>query len=179
MELGQVLEKVREHEIQHVVLTGGEPMLFEPIEELAGSLKALGHTITIETAGTIHRHIKCDLMSISPKLANSTPPADSGWKERHESTRLDREPLKYLIRDYNCQLKFVVNPDVPGDLAEIEELLKELPSIEPNQVLLMAEGTDAETLHRRMQDLVPICMSKNWRLTPRMHVDLFGNTRGT
>lgn len=179
MELRDILAEVERHQIDHVVLTGGEPMLFDPIEDLAANLKELGHTITIETAGTIHRFIPCDLMSISPKLANSTPPQDSGWQERHETTRLDREPLKQLLQNYNCQLKFVVNPDVPGDIEEIEGLLAELPSIEPGRVLLMAEGIDAEVLHRRMQALVPICMARNWRLTPRLHVDLFGNTRGT
>lgn len=179
MELRDIIAEVERHQIDHVVLTGGEPMLFDPIEELAENLKELGHTITIETAGTIHRYIKCDLMSISPKLANSTPNQDSGWEERHEATRLDREPLRKLLQNYSCQLKFVVNPDVPGDIEEIETLLAELPSVEPGRVLLMAEGIDAEVLHRRMQALVPLCMARNWRLTPRLHVDLFGNTRGT
>lgn len=177
--LEEILAEVAKHHIDHVVLTGGEPMLFEPIEQLAVSLKERGHTITIETAGTVYRDLPCDLMSISPKLANSTPDAESGWAERHETTRLDREPLHRLLKKYNSQLKFVVNPDVPGDLEEIEALLSDLPQIPPERILLMAEGIDSATLHRRMQALVPLCMAKNWRLTPRMHVDLFGNTRGT
>src|ERR1700704_5838800 len=36
----------------HVVITGGEPMLFPSVVELAARLKAAGHHITIETAGT-------------------------------------------------------------------------------------------------------------------------------
>ncbi len=83
------------------------------------------------------------------------------------------------MKCYNAQLKFVVNPDVPGDLEEIEALLTALPPFPADRILLMAEGIDSETLHRRMQALVPVCMARNWRLTPRMHVDLFGNTRGT
>ena len=179
MDLRDIIAQVRQHDIDHVVLTGGEPMLFEPIEELAANLMELGHTITIETAGTVYRDIKCDLMSISPKLENSTPPEDSGWRERHEVTRRDRQPLAQLLENYHCQLKFVVNPDAPGDIEEIESLLSNLPAIEPSRILLMAEGIDSETLHRRMKELVPICMARNWRLTPRMHVDLFGNTKGT
>ena len=179
VELPEILGQVLAHRIDHVVLTGGEPMLFDPIEQLAANLKEAGKTITVETAGTVYRELPCDLMSISPKLANSTPPEDSGWQERHESTRLDREPLRKLLERYSCQLKFVVTPEKGDDLAEIDRLLGELPNLEPGQVLLMAEGIDSATLHQRMAKLVPICMERNWRLTPRMHVDLFGNTRGT
>ena len=179
LEIPQILESVAQHKIQHIVLTGGEPMLFDPIEVLAQSLKAAGHTITIETAGTVYREVPCDLMSISPKLANSTPPKDSGWQDRHEASRLDREPLRKLVERYECQLKFVVNPDQTGDIEEIESLLSELSPVEPNKILLMAEGIDSATLNRRMKALVPVAMARNWRLTPRLHVDLFGNTKGT
>lgn len=179
METRDIVAEVERHQIEHVVLTGGEPMIFDPIEELAKILKGIGHTITIETAGTFHRDLACDLMSISPKLANSTPALESGFVARHETIRLDRSPLSYLMDTYDCQLKFVVNPDESGDLEEIDQLLQSLPPIEPSRILLMAEGTDSETLNRRMRALVPVCISRNWRLTPRLHVDLFGNTRGT
>lgn len=179
MDVQDILAKVFEHNIRHVVLTGGEPMLFDAVEGLAHGLKGAGHVITIETAGTVFREVPCDLMSISPKLANSSPPEESGWRERHETTRLDRDPLRKLMQRYDCQLKFVVDPDQAGDVDEIESLLSVLPPIEPNRVLLMAEGVDSETLNRRMKALVPICMARSWRLTPRLHVDLFGNTKGT
>ena len=37
-----------------------------------------GRHITIETAGTLYLPIDCDLMSISPKMSNSTPVAERG-----------------------------------------------------------------------------------------------------
>jgi hypothetical protein len=43
----------------------------------------------------------------------------------------------------------------------------------------MPEGTESETLHRRAKLLVAPVMARNWRLTQRLHIDLFGNTRGT
>ena len=43
----------------------------------------------------------------------------------------------------------------------------------------MPEGTDSETLHRRATMLVKPVMDRNWRLTQRLHIDLFGNTKGT
>lgn len=174
----EILEDVRRRGVRHVVVTGGEPMLFDDVEPLAARLRRLGHVITIETAGTVFRELACDLMSISPKLANSTPQNDP-WQERHEQTRNDRAPLKRLIQTYDVQLKFVVNPDQGDDLEEIDELLQDLPPVPPERILLMAEGTDADTLHRRGRLLAPICLERGWRLSPRFHVDLFGNKRAT
>jgi 7-carboxy-7-deazaguanine synthase len=118
-------------------------------------------------------------MSISPKLANSTPAHDANWKDRHEAGRLQFDVLKALIGAYSYQLKFVVNPEEGDDLGEIEGILNQLHGVESTRVLLMPEGTDSETLHRRAKLLVSPVMARNWRLTQRLHIDLFGNTKGT
>lgn len=177
--IGSLVDGANRSGVGHVVLTGGEPMLFEPIESLSRALRAEGHKVTIETAGTVFRDVACDLMSISPKLANSTPPTESGWRERHEAARLDFAILNRLLSSYYCQLKFVVNPDEGEDLAEIESILAELPTFPPERVLLMPEGTESQTLHRRAKGLVDPCILRGWRLSPRLHIDLFGNTKGT
>ncbi len=177
--LDAILAKVSESDIRHVVLTGGEPMLFDPIEELTRELKLRDKIITIETAGTVFRRVACDLMSISPKLANSTPNPESGWRERHEAARLDRKPLKRLIEAYDVQLKFVVDPRRPEDFAEIDDVLAGLPHVSPDRILLMPEGTDSAVLQERQRALVATCLQRGWRLAPRLHVDLFGHTRGT
>jgi 7-carboxy-7-deazaguanine synthase len=62
----------------HVVLTGGEPMLFAELIPLSTALRNAGWHITIETSGTLYLPVACDLMSISPKLSNSTPDATMG-----------------------------------------------------------------------------------------------------
>lgn len=175
-----LLGEIAQRGVRHVVVTGGEPMLFDATEALCEGLRARGHVITIETAGTAFRALPCDLMSISPKLANSAPPGESGWRERHESTRANRAPLRQLLDAYACQLKFVVRADrLDADLAEIDEVLAELPPMEPERILLMAEGTDSQTQLVGQRALVDVCLARGWRLTPRMHIDLFGNTRGT
>lgn len=172
MDIEQIVSQVH---AKHVVLTGGEPMLFDPIETLALELKARGHTITVETAGTIYRDLPCDLASISPKLAHSTPPGD--WAERHEASRWKPDVIRKLVETYPYQLKFVVGE--LSDLVEIEQMLSEIGEVEPQRVLLMPEGTDSATLQRRARELVQPCIDRNWRLSPRWHIDLFGNTRGT
>ena len=161
---------------RNVVVTGGEPMIFENIGALCEGLGRDAH-VTIETAGTVFRAgLKCDLMSISPKLANSTPTEDPVWRERHESIRLDRTPLQDLKRSYPYQLKFVVTGE--SDLAEIDEILAPLDA-DPARILLMPEGIEKEALRERMKDLAPICLTRGWRLCPRLHIELYGNTRGT
>ena len=178
-EIATEVVQLADGEVEHVVLTGGEPMLFAPIVPLAERLKEHGFTITVETAGTVYRDLPCDLMSVSPKLANSTPPERSGWRERHEEKRTNIEVLTKLVENYTHQLKFVVDPDQGGDIEEIETLLKRLPEIEPDRVLLMPEGTDTETLDRRTKLLVPIALERGWGISPRLHIELYGNTRGT
>lgn len=177
-----ILEEAKASGAPHIVVTGGEPMLFDAIERLCSGLRRAGVTITIETAGTIFRELECDLMSISPKLSNSAPPENTPneWHRRHESTRLQLDELRRLIETYHCQLKFVVNPEGEApDLEEIEALLAQVGGIETQCVVLMAEGTDTETQLRRQRLLVPVCLERGWRLTPRMHIDLFGNQKGT
>src|SRR5512133_3275566 len=69
----EVLEEASRYPTGHIVITGGEPFLAPDLDELTNRLKALDAHITIETAGTIFKPVKCDLISVSPKLSNSTP----------------------------------------------------------------------------------------------------------
>lgn len=182
MAVDEIVEAVSGHGVPHVVLTGGEPMLFDAVEELSKKLDERGHTITIETAGTVFRELPCHLMSISPKLANSDPGAEAGegWTERHRRLRSDLTPLKRLIAVYPYQLKFVVNPEGRNDdVSEIRAILDELGGVTRDRILLMPEGTDSETLRRRGRKVAEICVREGFRFCPRLHIELFGNTRGT
>lgn len=164
---------------QHVVITGGEPMLSPEIVELTRRLTADGRHITIETAGTLLRDVVCDLMSISPKLANSTPAAERAgeWSVRHERDRLNLPVLRALTSSWPFQLKFVVAE--PADVDEIKPLLKELPGVEPGRVWLMPEGTSAVVLAERMAWLEPLCVREGYHPCPRMHIAWYGHQRGT
>ena len=178
MTIDEILNEVQIQNLDHVVLTGGEPMLFDPIIELTTRLKHLGKTVTIETAGTIFRDLECDLMSISPKLGHSTPVGDPQWEERHEELRLQPGVLRQLIESYPYQLKFVVTGD-PAEIIEIDSLLAQIGPVPPDHILLMPEGRDQASLWATAKKLVPTALERNWRLAPRLQIDLFGDTRGT
>ncbi|HEY4330390.1 MAG TPA: 7-carboxy-7-deazaguanine synthase QueE [Phycisphaerae bacterium] len=177
----------------HIVLTGGEPMMFKELVPLIAALKAQGKHITVETAGTLWLDNlppaphSIDLASISPKLSNSTPlTRESGrFAQSHEKQRLNFNVLKtFATHDaiVERQWKFVVASE--PDLAEVETLLATLNQtlprpIPPGDVLLMPEGIDAQTILARSQWLASICEQKCYRLSPRLHILLYGNTRGT
>src|SRR3954464_7367970 len=74
MTLDAILAEVALHPTRFCVVTGGEPMIAKGIHELLARLRSARMHITIETAGTVPPDgIHCDLASVSPKLANSTP----------------------------------------------------------------------------------------------------------
>lgn len=184
--LEDVLEEAEEGGVSHAVVTGGEPMMFEGVEPLCAGLRALGMHVTIETAGTIFRRVEADLMSISPKLRNSTPSAaletkiGAGWAAKHEARRLNLDSLRALLRAHpgsGRQLKFVVATE--PDIEEIEALLALLPEATPRDVMLMPEGVTAEALAARMRWIEAACAARGWTPCRRLHIELFGNTRGT
>jgi 7-carboxy-7-deazaguanine synthase len=173
LELERILDEVTAHPARHVVVTGGEPMLLPALIPLTERLRALGLHITVETAGTVFRPVACDLMSISPKLANSTPAGP--WAAEHDRLRIQPATLRELMGRYVYQLKFVIAK--PGDLAEVRSLLADLKA-DRERVILMPEGTDREVLRERSVWLAEICKEEGFRFSPRLHVDLYGNQRG-
>ena len=175
MPLDLIVAAVRAHPTRHVVITGGEPMIAPGIVALTEAFD--GMHITIETAGTVFAPVRCDLMSISPKLANSTPHQRDGgrWAAAHERLRHQPDILRQLMSAYPYQMKFVIA--APGDMEEALAIVRET-NAASGQVVLMPEGTDAATLRERGLWLVEIAKREGFRFSPRLHVDLWGNRRG-
>lgn len=173
----EILATVQSFPARHVVVTGGEPMLLESMVPLTQSLRAEGLHITIETAGTVFQPVACDLMSISPKLANSTPHIreDGKWAQQHDRLRYQPDVLRRLMDAYDYQLKFVVSS--PQDIPEINMMLRDL-SADRSKVVLMPEGTSTQVVQERGRWLAEIAKKELFRLSPRLHVDLWGDERG-
>jgi len=175
----EVLREVRKYSARHIVITGGEPLLAAEIQELAAALKRAVAHITIETAATIFKPVACDLVSLSPKLANSTP-----WKRQqgkfaqmHEERRLNLEVIQKFIDGYDYQLKFVVHQR--SDFNEIREILDQLKNVDSARVLVMPQGKTVKQLRNKARWIVEMCKKHGYGFTPRLHIELFGNRRGT
>ena len=177
MRMGAVIAAVRRNWASHVVVTGGEPMIAPAVVLLTERLKQFEQHITIETAGTVYAPVKCDLMSISPKLANSTPHRRDGgrWAAQHDRLRYQPEVLKKLMAEYAYQMKFVVSGQ--EDLKEIFQIIEDT-GADRSRVMLMAEGTSVETIYERAQWIVEVCKNEKFRYSPRLHIDLWGDKRG-
>jgi 7-carboxy-7-deazaguanine synthase len=170
--LESIVAEVERYPARHVVVTGGEPMIAPEIAALTEMLGA--RHITIETAGTVWAPVRCDLMSISPKLSNSTP--EGQWAKQHDRLRIQPDVLQRLMSSYGYQLKFVIAK--PEDLAEVEALVASL-GADRGKVILMPEGIDPVTLRARGAWLAEICKQEGFRFSPRLHIELYGNRRGT
>jgi 7-carboxy-7-deazaguanine synthase len=174
LSIGEILDRAAQFSAaKHVVLTGGEPMIAPAIVELSERFRERGMHITVETAGTVFAPVACDLMSISPKLSNSTP--EGVFRARHERLRQQPDVLRRLIAEYDYQLKFVIARE--DDIGEVCAVVSQL-NTPAGKVILMPEGISAEVLRERGVWLAGICKRYGFRFSPRLHVDLYGNRRG-
>jgi 7-carboxy-7-deazaguanine synthase len=165
--------------LDHVVVTGGEPMMLPELVPLCAELRRRGMHVTIETAGTRYQPVECDLMAVSPKLSNSTPHADEApqWIGLHERNRAAPDILRRLNAEYDCQFKFVV--DSLSDCTEVREYLADFPEIDRSRVLLMPMGTQAAALAAKAEWLEPYCKEHGLTFCPRRQIEWFGCRRGT
>jgi 7-carboxy-7-deazaguanine synthase len=164
--------------VKHLVITGGEPFIFTELPEWVSHFKSLGYVITIETAGTIWRSTTADLISISPKLNNSTPDSHEYPKisQRHEKARINIPALSNFIQQHDCQLKFVLEEN--EGLTEVTDLLESLPNIAKENIYLMPQTQDKD-YSKAIQSLIDVAMQSGFRVTPRLQIAIWGNKRAT
>ena len=51
--------------------------------------------------------------------------------------------------------------------------------VRPDRVLLMPQGMTSEELQEKSGWVAGLCKSYGFRFCPRIHIDLYGHTRGT
>jgi len=202
MTVDDVVEAVRSRDPDHVVLTGGEPLIHDASAELLDRLGAEYH-LTVETNGTVvpPADAPIDLASVSPKLASSTPTPErvpdaaadgdldapdaanaEAWTDRHEANRIDVDALATLVDRYESQLKFVVTGR--DDVPEIVDLLARVRDaasvpVPDEEVLLMPEGRTREELAGTRSTVAELAAEYGFRYTPRIHVDLWNDAPET
>lgn len=177
MSVAEIVEAVRQWWYPHVVITGGEPMIFTELNELAIALKKQDRFLTVETAGTVFQELPVDLMSISPKRSNSTPLDHPSWRTRHDQRRHVPDVIRSLIESYSCQFKFVI--DHPEDVDDVLQYLNEFPEIDRRSVWLMPQAIEPKSLVEKMVWLQPLAMEHGFHLSTRLQIQQFGNQRGT
>ena len=195
--VAEIVRAVKKWPCRHVVITGGEPMIDAELPKLTRELKAADKHITIETAGIAYiADMPCDLMSISPKLSNSTPAVED---RRRKSVIGSLAPtpvvgagrtdvagqgfsgpdiavLRELINNYDYQLKFVV--DSQDDIAEIQETLARLGNVGAQKVMLMPQAATRDELLSKSPMVADLCKSTGFAFSQRLQVLLWNGRRG-
>jgi len=171
----ELVAESEESGARFVVVTGGEPLLQREIGVLTERLQAVGMHVTVETAGTVEPPFRCNLLSLSPKTANSDPTGDA--RERHARLRGDVAVARRLLARFSdYQIKFVV--EGADDMPEVLDILEGLGNVDPRRVLLMAQGRTAMEVSEKASGVAALCIEHGFRYTPRLHLDLFGGGRG-
>lgn len=165
-----VAERIAALGQSRLVVTGGEPLL-----QGAALARMLAHlpdmAVEVETNGTVEAHPTLDPLiaqyNVSPKLAHSGNDA---------ALALIPERLAAFAADARAWFKFVIAE--PEDVAEVLDLRQRY-ALPADRIFLMAEGTDSEALRDREQWLSGLCLEHGFRMTDRLHIHLYGDTRGT
>ncbi|WP_242688084.1 7-carboxy-7-deazaguanine synthase QueE [Alienimonas californiensis] len=166
-------ERLLAEDCEHIVLTGGEPLLTPGVVPLTHALREAGRHVTIETAGTVFRPVAADLISLSPKLSNSTPAGRRA--ARHEATRDAPAVVARLLAEFDSQLKFVV--EGPDDLPEIERWLLDH-NADRSRVFLMPQARTSAEYARLAPAIRRLAEEGGFRFGPRLHVARWGDRRG-
>jgi len=181
LSVSQIITQIKKYPTKYIVITGGEPMICPSLASLCKALKK--YHITIETAGIkFVGGLKCDLMSISPKLSNAySKPSD-------EKTYLKIDELQKLIKGYEYQLKFVI--EKAGDVKEVNRILEKLDSrfhgndkgrgniLDRSKVMLMPQARKLSEYAKRGELCATLCKKYGFALSPRLQITLWGNKRG-
>lgn len=173
--------------IKHSMVTGGSPTLNSTVlQEICNILKLFGHYITIETEGSKYVETSADFISLSPKLASSTPRVGTiapnskivtqKQADNHNKKRKNFKAMEDLISlhpDY--QLKPVISEI--SDMEEVKEI-QEILGIPNSMVYLMPAGGTEKDLQGKRGWLMEYCWKEGYNYTDRIHITAYGDKRG-
>jgi len=165
----QMDRKLRKYDFYRVVLTGGEPLLYDLSDLLFTSFTRF---IEVETNGTLipkKAEVLINKYNVSIKLRNSGIPK----KQRIVPKAIEWFAKQNIHYEEVCEFKFVVS--TMRDIEEIKQLEKKFGL---NNISIMPEGTTREKILEGMEKLIPICKETHWKLSPRLQTLLWGNKRG-
>lgn len=148
-----------------LVVTGGEPLAHPAIDVLLQWALARWARVEVETSGIVAPELFSDglFYNWSPKLSRVTP--------RHAETWVHSVAL--LARNGVCKIVVGTRFDWDEALGRLE--YEEVPA---SRVVIMPQGVEAQDLDDRMRWLAPLCIERGFRLSPRLHVQLWGRERG-
>ena len=187
--------------IDHLMISGGSPTMHKNI---VNHIVNLAHEvrdmfITLETEGShyIETDQKIDLLSISPKFANSVPRLKEGEDEiaGPNGVMLNRESIEGLAKSHN---RYRLNHDAIGKMIsfhrnyhfkpvvdirdrsiweQIEEFIT-IHNIPKRRVWVMPAGDTREAIIPNYSYVISECVRRGYNFTGRAHIIAFDTERG-
>lgn len=174
VEIDEIVARVAAFAPVGIVITGGEPLMQQGrLVELITQIKtACGPVwVEVETNGSVLPNTALiplvNQFNVSPKLAHSGNDAALALRE-------DR--LETFARLPSSWFKFVLGE--PDQIDEVTALARRH-RIPPDRVFLMPLGTSSEAVRTRSLWLADLCLKHGFRFSDRLHIHLYGDTRGT
>ena len=171
--LEQAIADILELNQPGLVITGGEPMLQQDaLVNLVSLLKARQPDtfIEIETNGTVapspELEALVDQFNCSPKTSNA---------QTHDK-RLNRDALEQLKASGKAVFKFVCSSK--ADVEEVGQIVEAL-ALDLHRVFIMPKGTTSEELDASLVEISAHAQQLGFKLTDRVHIREFGDSRGT
>ena len=172
--IDEIVSRVADTSPSGIVITGGEPLmqkgrlapLITAIKEACGPV-----WVEIETNGSVlpTRDLipLINQFNVSPKLSHSGN--DMAVAQREQSlTAFAALPSSWF--------KFVISE--PGDVEEVLRISDRY-KIAHDRVFLMPLGTSSKDIRDRSGWIIDKCLKHGFRFTDRLHIHIFGDTRGT
>jgi len=159
---------------ERVILTGGEPLMQQAalkslIDQVRDALPAC--IFEVETNGTIlpdaDLQERLSQFNVSPKLQSS---------RNEDDRRIVPDTLQFYANDKRAFFKFVIADQT--DLGEVEDLITNL-ALPRHRLFLMPEGTSVPALDDKAGWLLDAAVRLGVGFSDRLHIRLFGDTRGT
>lgn len=167
--VGAIVEQLEGMDVELVVITGGEPLLQQRrLVPLVEACTRRGWKVEVETNGTIApRHDFADNVAqfnVSPKLPNSGVLAERALRP---------DALAALQDSGKAVFKFVA-----AEAAELDEVAAVVDGYGLAPVWVMPAGTSTEEILHVSRDLADAVLARGWQLGTRLHILLWGDSRG-
>jgi len=160
MDLKKLEDKIKSYNLKHLVITGGEPLLWQrKFYPLVENLLAENFIIEVETNGTVKSELPEEIyFNVSPKLSNS----GENFKKR-----IKIDILRNFNRRERAIFKFVIQKR--EDINEVLEI-KDRVGIENRKIYLMPEGKTKEELERKRKMVFELSKKYGLRFSDRLHI---------
>lgn len=149
-----------------LVITGGEPLEHPGLAALVAAALERWDRVEVETSGIAAPPLSHPRLAwnVSSKLPSATPRWEETWRHVQAWKAEPRATWKIVV----------------GDAPDLDDALRLIAAhaLPRERVMLMPEGLTDEALRARAVTLAEACKRHGLRLSPRLHVWMWGARRG-